>query len=122
MKIRTTVLALLVLATTSSLARALFHARLERAVPAIDGTVTAPPIAIQLWFNEMVTAKLTTATIVTPDSTQVAAVKFIATPDSLNVICPVGTVLEPGDYRVLWRTMSIDGHAIRGEYKFRYVR
>ena len=118
---RLSLLAAAALTLTAASGMAMRHARLVRAIPAIDGTVSAPPIAIQLWFNEMVTAKLTTATIVAPDSTTVATVKFIATPDSLNVIGPVGTVLSPGDYRVLWRTMSIDGHPIRGEYRFRYV-
>lgn len=119
---RLSLLTTTVLALTAANSSAMRHARLERAVPAIDGTVTATPIAIHLWFNEMVTARLTTATIVTPDSTTVATVTFIATPDSLNVVGPVGTVLAPGDYRMLWRTMSVDGHPIRGEYRFRYVR
>ncbi len=118
MRIRSIPVALTLLALVSSGAAARFHARLERAVPAIDGTVTAPPIAIQLWFNEKVSAKLTTATIVTLDSTTVATVKFIATPDSLNVIGPVGVTLEAGGYRVQWRTMSEDGHVIRGDYRF----
>lgn len=119
---RLSLLAAAVLTLAAATSAAMRHARLERAVPAIDGTVTAAPIAIQLWFSEMVTARLTTATIVTPDSTTVSTIKFIATPDSLTVVGPVGTVLEPGDYRVLWRTMSVDGHPIRGEYRFRYVR
>lgn len=107
-----------VLVLSAATGATFFHARLVRAIPALDGTITAPPAALQLWFDQPVNPKLTSATILTADSTTLARIQFIATPDSLNVIGPVGVLLQPGGYRVQWRTMSEDGHVIRGDYRF----
>ncbi|MDZ4674544.1 MAG: copper resistance protein CopC [Gemmatimonadota bacterium] len=101
---------------------AYFHAQLVRAMPGVDGTMKAPPAALQLWFNQPVNPRLTSATLLTADSTPLSKVQFIATPDSLNVVGPVGVWLQPGEYRVQWRSMSDDGHVIRGEYRFRLAR
>lgn len=111
-------LALAVVALSAFSGSALFHARLVRAAPGVGETVKAPPAALQLWFNQPVNPKLTSATIHAADSTVLWKVPFIATPDSLNVVGPVGVWLRPGEYQVQWRSMSEDGHVIRGEYRF----
>lgn len=102
-------------------AAARIHARLERAEPGINATVAAAPARLQLWFNQPVNPRLTQATILTADSVTVASVTFARTPDSLSVAGPIGATLRPGGYRVQWRTMSQDGHPIRGEYRFQYT-
>jgi methionine-rich copper-binding protein CopC len=98
-----------------------FHARLVRAEPGINGVVKEAPKAVQFWFNQRVTPRLTSATVLTMDSTRVAAVTFAATADSLSVAGPLAATVTPGRYRVQWRTMSADGHPIRGEYFFTFT-
>ncbi len=110
----------LVLAATAFTADR-FHARLVRAEPGVDSVVTAAPTRIQLWFNEPVNPRLTSAALLTRDSTPVATVTFARTPDPLSVAGPVAATLAPGQYRIQWRTMSPDGHTIRGEYRFTFT-
>lgn len=119
MRIRIAGLSLLALATTATLASARFHARLVRAEPGVDAVVNAAPRTVRLWFNQPVSPRLTTATVLTADSTKLATVTFAATSDSLSVAGPLAATLGAGRYRVQWRSMSADGHAIRGEYVFR---
>lgn len=113
------ILGLVLAATAFSSGR--FHARLVRAEPGVDSVVTAAPTRIQLWFNEPVNPRLTSAALLTRDSTPVATVTFARTPDPLGVSAPLTAVLVPGQYRVQWRTMSPDGHTIRGEYRFTFT-
>jgi methionine-rich copper-binding protein CopC len=114
-------LAIAVLTLSAARSAVFFHARIVKAAPAVDGWVTAPPAALLLWFSEPVYPRLTSAAILTVDSVPVSRIQFIATPDSLNVVGPVGALLTPGAYRVQWRSMAVDGHVIRGEYQFHYA-
>lgn len=98
-----------------------FHARLERAEPGFNAVVKTAPAALQLWFSQPVNPRLTNATVLTLDSTRASAVSFAATADSLGVTGRIATPLTPGRYRVQWRTMSADGHTIRGEYLFSFT-
>jgi hypothetical protein len=98
-----------------------FHARLVKAEPGVDSVVTVAPTRIQLWFNEPVNPRLTSADLLTRDSTPVATVTFARMPDPLSVSAPLTATLTPGLYRVQWRTMSPDGHTIRGEYRFTFT-
>lgn len=114
-------LILLLVAVPATVVALRLHARLERAFPGVGSSIPGTPPAVLLWFNQPVNPELTSATILTADSLPVSTVAFIATPDSLLVAGPVGAVLTPGEYRVQWRTMSSDGHVIRGAYRFRYA-
>ena len=44
--------------------------------------------------------------------------KVIKTEDSLSVRVPLEKALVPGTYLVNWRSVSKDGHAVRGSYHF----
>ena len=36
-----------------------------------------------------------------------------------NVLSAVTAIAEAGDYKVIWRTVSIDGHPVEGSYSFK---
>jgi methionine-rich copper-binding protein CopC len=120
MRPRAVLFTLALAASVTTAALAVLHARLVRAEPGIDGTVTSAPTAVRLWFNEPVSPRLTTAILLTADSIPVDTVAFAATDERASVVGPVTATLRPGSYRVQWRTVSQDGHPIRGEYRFQY--
>lgn len=99
----------------------LFHTHLVKAEPGIDATVAEAPTQIRLWFNERPEVSLSGATLVKADNSPVASIKMRATDDTLSVAGPVSVALEPGNYLVLWRTASRDGHAVRGKYAFTFA-
>jgi methionine-rich copper-binding protein CopC len=108
------------LAGSLLLSTGMLHTHLEKAEPAVDGTVTAAPKAIRLWFNERPEVALSGATLLRADSSPVAVVKLGATDDTLSVAGTVPVALEPGKYIVAWKTGSRDGHVVRGRYSFTY--
>jgi methionine-rich copper-binding protein CopC len=114
---------LLLSGVTASLllgANAAVHTHLVKAEPGVDSTVTVAPKQIRLWFNEAPEVALSAATLLTNDNSPVATVKMVETNDSLSVAGTIPVALEPGTYRVLWRTASKDGHAVRGKYSFTF--
>jgi methionine-rich copper-binding protein CopC len=96
-----------------------FHLRLLRSDPAADTTLTTAPAAIRLWFSEPPQVAVTTVLLTNSAGTTVATGKPTrAAAKDAPVSAPVQGTLTPGAYHVAWKTMSADGHAVRGEFSF----
>jgi len=97
---------------------ALAHATLRRADPPVGGRVTLPPRELRLEFSEAVAARTARVELVAPDSQRVAlAVRGdSALPNVLRADVPPLTA--SGAYRVEWRLVGPDGHAVTGKYGF----
>jgi methionine-rich copper-binding protein CopC len=96
------------------------HEALASANPA-DGETVSQLAAVELVFSAEITAEPVTSRttqVIGPDGrhyeTDCSAVAgaFMTTPVALGAA---------GDYRVLWRAVSADGHPISGEYTFSYA-
>ncbi len=120
MRIRILALSLAILGAVATSARAAFHARLVKAEPALDATVTEKPSQVRLWFNEAPDAKLSSGTLTSADSTINVKLVFGTTDNPNSVTSPLEAELTPGAYTVRWRTVSKDGHGIRGTYQFTF--
>jgi methionine-rich copper-binding protein CopC len=94
------------------------HLRLVKSAPRDGEIVTSLPTEIRLWFSQKPDAGLTTIKLMREDSTPVELGKVIKTEDSLSVRVPFEKALVPGTYLVNWRSVSKDGHAVRGSYHF----
>ena len=98
--------------------RAPFHLHLVRSTPAANATITAAPDSLRLWFSQPPELKLTTVKLTGPGATPVALTS-LAKGDSGLVLAAVKGRMAPGPYTVAWRTMSKDGHVVRGTFAFR---
>jgi methionine-rich copper-binding protein CopC len=94
------------------------HTTLTKALPAIDGTVTAAPTELTLWFNERPDVALSNIRLQAPDSTMITLSSTTAGPDTLSLKALVRGTIAPGKYTVLYRTAGNDGHVMRGKYQF----
>ena len=97
------------------------HLRLVKSTPREGERVTALPSEIRLWFSQKPEMGLTTIKLLRADSTMVDLGKVRETDDSLSVRAPLSIALVPGTYLVSWRSVSKDGHAVRGSYRFNIV-
>ena len=96
-----------------------FHLRLLRTDPAADATVHGSPSALRLTFSEAPELAVTTVRLHGPGDRAVALVRLARAPrDRMTVVAAPRAPLAPGRYTVAWRTMSHDGHAMRGTYHF----
>lgn len=106
------------LTTTAVLLSGMVHNHLVRSAPAEGEQLAAAPTEVRLWFNERPEIAFTSVTLMQADSSKIATIKAVATPDSMAATIPLATPLAPGKYLVGWRTASSDGHAIRGVFGF----
>ena len=98
--------------------RAPFHLHLVKSTPAANATIAAAPDSLRLWFSQAPELKLTTVKLTGPGATPVALTS-LAKGDSGLVLAAVKGRMAPGPYTVAWRTMSKDGHVVRGTFAFR---
>ena len=94
-----------------------FHLHLVKSVPAANATVGTAPDSIRLWFSQAPELKLTSVKVTGPRTTAVA-IAPLAARDSALVVAPVKSKMAAGAYTVAWRTMSKDGHVVRGTFAF----
>lgn len=92
------------------------HVKLTRSAPAPDAVLESPPSALQLWFSEEPLLLMSAITLTGPTG----AIKLEAprAGGDRSLIVPVGAKLEPGAYRIAWKTAGDDGHVISGTVNF----
>lgn len=91
------------------------HAELVKSDPAAGATVTAPLTAVTFTFNEMVKQQFSTVVVTGADGVSYSD----GTPKSVDktLTQPV-KALPPGAVKVVWRTVSGDGHPLEGQFTF----
>lgn len=105
------VLAVLVLPAAPASA----HAKLTGSNPQAGQTITATIPAITLSFSGPVKAEVTTILVAGPDGVNMSNGR--ATLSDVTLTQPVNP-LPPGQIKVTWRTVSVDGHTIEGTFDF----
>ncbi len=114
-KINTTTLVCLLL-LAPSLASA--HAYLVKSVPAGRATLFTSPAKIQLWFNERLEPRYSSASVVDPNGNRVDldnAEVLAEDPKQLSIGV---RQLPAGRYTVKFRVLSVDGHVVEQSFPF----
>ena len=106
------------LALALSATAAFAHAQLEKAVPAVGGTVSSPS-EIRLEFSEGVEPRFTGVTLTSASgATQPLGKPAVAPGDDKILITKIGKQLLPGVYTVNWHAVSVDTHHTQGSFNF----
>lgn len=97
---------------------ALAHAQLEKAVPAVGGSVAAPS-EIRLKFSEGVEPRFS-GVMLDADKGGAAALGAprIDPADASVLIVKIAKPLAPGAYTVHWHAVSVDTHKTQGSFGF----
>jgi methionine-rich copper-binding protein CopC len=106
-------------ALTGAASPADLHLKLEKAEPAIDGTVATAPTEIRLFFSEKPNPKLTAIKLLNASKAEIPLGDV--TPESGDekiVAAALEKTIAAGTYTVTWRTMSADSHVVSGEFEF----
>ena len=102
------------LAATAALA----HAQLEKAVPAVGGSV-ASPSEIRLKFSEGVEPRFSGVALSAANGAAQPLGKAGVDPaDNSVLIVKVAKLLAPGVYTVNWHAVSVDTHHTQGSFNF----
>ena len=95
------------------------HAFLERAEPAVGGSVAASPREIRLFFSEPVVPQFSDAELTDAQSAPIATGKLSqGGADKKSLVLSIGHRLPPGAYTVTWHAVSVDTHRSQGSFSF----
>src|SRR5262245_24401193 len=95
------------------------HAFLERAEPRVGSTVHASPPRVRLWFTERLERAFSDVQVQSAAGARVDRRDVTLDPGDPRVLQVSLPALPPGDYRVVWRALSIDSHVTEGDFRFR---
>lgn len=94
------------------------HAYLVKSVPAGRATLFSSPGKIQLWFNERLEAKYSSASVFDPDGKRVDADNAQVSADDPKQLSVALKRLQPGRHTVKFRVLSVDGHVVEQSFPF----
>lgn len=115
---------MLSLAAAASLASApavtLAHAELVSSSPAAGAQLDDPPREVTLTFDGELLPDGSGLVVTRAGAGEVGAGSLDLDVADRNVIAGEVTITEQGVYVVAWMAASVDGHAVSGEFSFRY--
>jgi copper resistance protein C len=93
------------------------HAQLEKATPAVGGTV-ASVTEIRLEFSEGVEPKFTKVSLTGPSGAVPLGAAQTEPTNQAVLIVPISKALAAGAYTVHWQAVSVDTHHTQGTFEF----
>jgi methionine-rich copper-binding protein CopC len=96
------------------------HAIIIAAAPVPGAVLPAATLPVRLRFNSRLDLARSRLTLICPDaSTRTLPLDASAGPDMLVA---QATGLVPGQYRLRWQVLGVDGHITRGDIPFEVAR
>jgi methionine-rich copper-binding protein CopC len=105
------------LAFVLNAAQAFAHAQLEKATPAVGGTV-ASVSEIRLEFSEGVEPKFSKVSVTGPSGAVPLGAGKTEPSNQAVLIVPIAKPLSAGAYTVHWQAVSVDTHHTQGTFEF----
>ena len=96
----------------------LSHASLVKSVPARRAQIFKSPAQIQLWFNERVEARFSSLRVIDSSGKRVDLGNVEVNTDDAKKISVGVNSLAPGQYKIKFRVLSVDGHVVEDEVPF----
>jgi methionine-rich copper-binding protein CopC len=97
--------------------QAFAHAQLEKATPAVGGTV-AGPSEIRLEFSEGVEPKFSKISVTGPGGVVPLGAAKTEPSNQAVLIVSISKPLSAGVYKVHWQAVSVDTHHTQGTFEF----
>ena len=113
-----TVILSVALVVLVGLGRAEAHAFLQRAQPAVGGTVQTSPGEVKIWFTENIEPAFSRLQVFNASGKEVDKRDVHLDRSSDAVLRVSLPALQPGIYKVVWRVVSVDTHVTQGSFTF----
>jgi len=94
------------------------HAFLDHANPRVGSTVNPAPKELVLWFTQQLEPAFSSIEVRNEQGATVTAGKTTIGGDRTQLRIPL-KALPPGNYKVIWRVLSVDTHRTEGNFTFR---
>jgi methionine-rich copper-binding protein CopC len=113
---------ILCLTLLAGLGRVGAHAFLERADPAVGGTVQKAPPEVRIWLTENIEPGFSTVRVLDSSGREVSKRDARVDRSNQSLLRVSLSSLSPGTYKVVWRVVSVDSHLTKGTFTFRLTR
>jgi copper resistance protein C len=105
-----------VIAQTAGIQSAQAHAVIIESAPAVGATISTGDVDVTLHYNSRIDHQRSRLTLISGEGTsQLLAIIPDSAPDIVAAKIPN---LAPGQYRLRWQVLAIDGHLTRGDIPF----
>jgi copper resistance protein C len=94
------------------------HAYLVKSVPPGRATLFTSPGKIQLWFNERLESRYSSASVLDSDGKRVDLDNAQVSSDDPKQLAIGVKQLQSGRYTVKFRVLSVDGHVVEQGFPF----
>jgi len=94
------------------------HASLIKSVPARRAHIFRSPPQIQLWFSERLEARFSSLRVIDSGGKRVDLGNVEVSTDDPKRISIGIKPLVPGQYKIRFRVLSVDGHVVEDEVPF----
>jgi len=94
------------------------HASLIKSVPARRAQIFKSPAQIQLWFSERLEARFSSLRVINSSGKRVDLGNVEVSTDDPKRISVGVNPLAPGQYKIRFRVLSVDGHIVEDEVPF----
>ncbi len=91
------------------------HAILKESVPALRAVVEGPDVDVKLKFNSRIDAAHSRMYLDGGGTSRPIEIVKQSSPDTLD---GQAKQVAPGEYRIEWQVLAVDGHITRGELPF----
>ncbi|MFI6761493.1 copper resistance protein CopC [Micromonospora sp. NPDC050417] len=92
------------------------HNELRASNPAKGARLATAPVEVTLDFAERLDPRFTTVAVT--DAAGKAVTSGKPKVEGVRAVQPLNQPLDPGDYTVAYRVVSVDGHPVRGSHTF----
>jgi hypothetical protein len=96
----------------------LSHASLIKSVPARRAQIFKTPPQIQLWFSERLEARFSSLRVIDSSGNRVDLNDVVVDSNDAKRISVGVKSLLPGQYKIKFRVLSVDGHVVEDEVPF----
>ena len=94
------------------------HASLIKSVPARRAQIFKSPTQIQLWFSERLETRFSSLKVIDSSGNRVDLGNVAVDTDDPKRISVGIKPLVPGQYKIRFRVLSVDGHVVEDEVPF----
>jgi copper resistance protein C len=94
------------------------HAALVKSIPARRAQIFKAPAQIQLWFNEKLEARFSSVAVIDSKGKRVDLGNTAVDADDPKRLFVALNPLPPGQYKIRFRVLSVDGHVVEDEFPF----
>jgi copper resistance protein C len=94
------------------------HAFVDHTEPAVGSQIHRAPTQVKIWFTEKLESALSKIEVFDASGREIDKRDVKIDPSNTALLMVSLPELKPGNYKVMWRAVSVDTHVTTGNFTF----